>query len=116
MFGRRSAQGYRECLDGILAKTLAYGTHTLMTEFILSKGKSLPDHAHPHEQIGYLVSGRLRLTIAEETREMAPGDSWCVPGNVRHEVYVIEDSKAIEIFSPRREEYLQYVNPCDIEA
>ena len=33
---------------------------------------------------------------------MAPGGSRCVPGNVRHEVYVIEDAKAIEIFSLRR--------------
>jgi quercetin dioxygenase-like cupin family protein len=36
---------------------------------------------------------------------MAPGDSWCVPGGIEHEVQVLEDTIAIDIFSPPREEY-----------
>jgi len=41
----------------------------------------LPRHKHPHEQIGYLASGRLDLTIGNETRHLGPGDSWCIPGD-----------------------------------
>ena len=35
-----------------------------------------------------------------------PGDSWCIPGNVEHRAEVAQDSVAIEVFSPVREDYL----------
>ena len=106
MFYKRNAEGYKQVLDGIDLKTLVYGDKTLFTEFLLKKGRQLPRHAHPHEQTGYLVSGRIRLTIGEETFEVEPGDSWCVPGNMEHQAEVIADSVAIEVFSPVREDYL----------
>jgi len=66
----------------------------------------LPRHAHHHEQTGYLVAGRIRLTIGQETFEAGPGDSWCIPGNTDHSAEILEDSRAIEVFSPVREDYL----------
>jgi quercetin dioxygenase-like cupin family protein len=38
--------------------------------------------------------------------ELQPGDSWCIPGGAEHEAQVLEDSVAIEVFSPIREDYL----------
>ncbi len=87
-------------------KTLCYGSATLMTEFRLAAGCALPAHSHPHEQTGYLVSGHLALTIGERTHDVMPGDSWCIPGDVRHGARVFEDSVAVEVFSPVREDYL----------
>lgn len=77
-----------------------------MTEFRLRKGSVLPRHAHPHEQTGYLVQGHLRLRIGTETFEVRPGDSWCIPGGVEHGAQILEDSVAVEVFSPVREDYL----------
>ena len=77
-----------------------------MTEFHLASGSTLPRHAHPHEQTGYLVSGALRLTIGDEACDMAPGDSWCIPGGTEHEAEVQADSVAVEVFSPVRKDYL----------
>lgn len=77
-----------------------------MTEFRLKKGSILPRHRHPHEQTGYLVSGRIRLHIGDQSYDCTPGDSWCVPGDAEHGADVIEDAVAIEVFSPVREEYL----------
>ena len=48
---------------GIQRKTLIYGEKTLMTEFRLEKGCTLPMHNHPEEQTGFLVSGHMALTI-----------------------------------------------------
>ncbi len=88
-------------------KALVYGERTLMTEFRLKKGSILPSHEHMHEQTGYLVSGRMVLSIGNATYEVVSGDSWNIPGGVLHCVEVLEDSVAIEVFSPRRDEYLQ---------
>jgi len=72
----------------------------------LEKGKILPAHKHPQEQTGYLVSGKIILTIGEEEFEVHPGDSWVIPGNVEHWAKVIEDSVAVEVFALVREDYL----------
>ena len=77
-----------------------------MAEFLLNRGSILPVHAHPYEQTGYLVKGRLRLRIGEQELEVGPGDAWCIPLNVEHGAQVLEDSVAVEVFSPVREDYL----------
>ena len=106
MFEKRSDTGYRPALTGIERKTLVHGDKTLMTEFRLRKGSLLPRHAHPHEQTGYLVKGRIRVFIGTEAHEAKAGDSWCIPGGVEHGADILEDSVAIEVFSPVRDDYL----------
>ncbi|MBJ6750412.1 cupin domain-containing protein [Geomonas anaerohicana] len=106
MFEKRSDAGYQQVLPGIRQKTLVHGDKTLMVEFLLEKGAQLPLHSHPHEQTGYLVSGRIRLSIGEKKQEVLPGDSWCIAGGAQHNAEILEDSVAIEVFSPVREEYL----------
>jgi quercetin dioxygenase-like cupin family protein len=106
MFMHAGEAGYVDALPGIRRKTLSYGGATLMAEFRLKAGFPLPVHEHPHEQTGYLVSGRLRLTIGGETHDARPGDSWCVPGGVPHGAEVLEDAVAVEVFSPIREDFL----------
>ena len=97
---------YIEVIDGIYRKTLVYGEKTLLTEFRLQKGRMLPFHKHENEQTGYLVSGHIVLIIDTEKYELNPGDSWCIPGNTEHGAEILEDSVAIEVFSPVREDYL----------
>jgi quercetin dioxygenase-like cupin family protein len=77
-----------------------------MTEFLLKSGSTLPKHAHPHEQTGYLVKGRIRLSIGSAEYDVKQGDSWCIPSGVEHGAEIFEDAIAIEIFSPVREDYL----------
>lgn len=114
MFGIATENGYTEVLPGIRIKTLCHGKAMLMTEFLLQKGALLPAHDHPHEQTGYLVKGNIRLTIGEVSQNILPGCSWSVPAGVSHFAEIIEDSVAIEVFSPAREDYLKFVNASDI--
>lgn len=104
--GKASESGFIKVLEGIERKTLVYGDKMLLGEFKLKKGASLPLHSHPHEQTGYLVSGRMILTIAGKPYEINPGDSWSIPGDVEHKAEILENSVAIEVFSPVREDYL----------
>jgi quercetin dioxygenase-like cupin family protein len=106
MFYRKHETGYREALEGVRFKTLAYGEKTLLAEFRLSQGSKVPQHSHPHEQTGYLVSGRLRFQMGGKTIDAGPGDAWNIEGNIEHGVEVLEDSLVIEVFSPKREDYL----------
>ena len=106
MFEKQSIEGYKQPLDGIEQKTLVHGDRMLMVEFQLQKGAALPLHSHPHEQIGYLVKGRMRLTVGADVHDVQSGDSWCIPGDAEHGATALEDSVAVEVFSPVREDYL----------
>lgn len=106
MYNKRSQDGYRTLLPGIEQKTLVYGDKSLLTEFKMKANSLLPRHSHPYEQTGYLISGKIRLTIGSESIDFEPGDSWCVPINVEHGAEILEDALAIEVFSPVREDYL----------
>ncbi len=106
MFYKQNSLGYRQAVQGVRMKTLVYGEQTLLTEFRLEAGHSLPRHSHVQEQTGYLVSGSIRLTIEDKTYTVGPGDSWCIPGSTEHGAEVLADSVAIEVFSPVRKDYL----------
>ncbi len=106
MFSKKSEGIYRDMLPGIQMRTASYGDRTLMSEFILEKGSALPSHSHVQEQTGYLVSGRITLKIDGRIYETFPGDSWCVESGVEHSAVALENSVAVEVFSPVREDYL----------
>jgi quercetin dioxygenase-like cupin family protein len=59
-------------------------------------------HHHPYEQFSLLLSGRLQLTVGDETREIGPGDGWYAPGDVPHGGVVLGDEEAvfIDVYSP----------------
>jgi len=105
-FRKHGREGYSDPLAGIRQKTLAFGKKMLMAEFILARDSALPLHSHPYEQTGYLVKGHILLTLGDTEHDTYPGDSWCIPSDVIHGAKVIEDSVAIEIFSPAREDYI----------
>ena len=106
MFRKAGVDGYREVLEGVRLKTMAHGERTLLGEFRLGKGATVPAHNHPHEQTGYLVSGRLSFIIDGGEQVAEAGDAWCIAGGVEHAAEALEDSVVVEVFSPVREEYL----------
>jgi quercetin dioxygenase-like cupin family protein len=106
MFNKHSSNDYKDPLPGVKLKTLVFGDKTLMTEFLLAKNATLPDHAHPYEQTGYLVSGHIVLKVADKSFDTLPGDAWCIPMDIVHGAQILEDSIAVEVFAPVREDYL----------
>ncbi len=106
MFTKKSGTGYHQALPGVSYKTLALGAGMHLLEFHLERGADIPMHRHPHEQTGYLVSGKMTFVIDGETYEALPGDAWNIPGDIEHGVEVHEDAVVLEVFSPAREDYL----------
>ena len=114
MISINSDENYSKLLEGVRIKTLIYGKETLLSKFILSKDAVLPDHNHPYEQTGYLISGKIILYIAGKRYEMNIGDSWCIPKDVPHKAEVIETSIILEVFSPPREDYKKFLDKDSI--
>jgi len=103
-FGEADTDSVR-MTDSIVRKMVSCGERCQMIRFELQKGGEIPPHAHPHEQIGYLAKGKLLLRIGEEEFELVEGEGYAVEPNVEHSVKILEDSIAIDVFAPPREEY-----------
>ncbi len=68
----------------------------------------VPEHSHPHEQFGVVLTGELQLTIAGELLILQAGDMYLIPGDIPHSAVAgPEGFTAAEVFSPVRET-LQY--------
>ena len=99
---------YHELGPGMQLKTLVHGEKTLMIKFNLKGGQVHASHNHPYEQTGYLIEGKVKLTIGEEIHIVEAGGAWSIPADAEHQAEMIKDSIGIEIFSPAREDYLAF--------
>lgn len=91
--------------SGVNFELLAVGEESMVTKMLYEAGNEVRPHDHPHEQSGYVVSGRYRLVVAGEETIIEAGDSYAIPGDVEHELEVLESGEVIDVFVPPREEY-----------
>jgi len=110
MINKADKTGYNEMIAGVWLKSLVHGTATHLTEVRFVKGAVVPEHQHPHEQTGYLISGSLRFFGGGEDKVVKPGDCWNFASGVPHGAEALEDSVVIEVFSPIRVDYLPDVS------
>jgi quercetin dioxygenase-like cupin family protein len=95
-----------EIFPGVEIRTTA-GRGIMLSVVHLEPGSVVADHAHPHEQMGILLEGRLEFTVGGVTRVLGPGDLWRIPGGVVHSVRALDGpAVALDVFHPIREDYL----------
>lgn len=83
----------------------ATGERMMVTLMTFKEGQEVGTHRHPHEQAGYCLQGRFMLTIDGASTVIEPDDSYVIPGGLSHDYRIFEDSLAVEVFSPPREDY-----------
>jgi quercetin dioxygenase-like cupin family protein len=72
----------------------------------MQPGAVIPEHAHPHEQVGLALEGEAEFTVGNETRTIVPGGMWTIPGGVTHRVVAgPKGFRALDVFYPIREDY-----------
>ena len=91
---------------GVTRRILANSPGLMLTEHILDKGAILPDHNHPHEQLVYLLEGEIIIEMNGQKLKVVQGDSLVIPSNVYHKVTALEKSRAMDVFTPARTDYL----------
>ena len=53
-----------------------------------------------------VLSGSLTFRVGDESRELGPGGTWCIPSNVPHEVRVGPDGAVVvDVFAPGRADW-----------
>jgi quercetin dioxygenase-like cupin family protein len=105
MFFKHREANAVEMLPGLIRRVLATSDVMMLAEFTFEEGVEVPEHTHPHDQVGYVVAGRMHMVMGEETVECGPGDSYHAPCGVPHSGAALERSVVVDVFSPPREDY-----------
>ena len=85
---------------------VAYGEKVMMSYVNIDANSVIPEHSHPHEQMGTFLEGEAEFTIGDEKKIVKQGEAYLVPSNVKHKVVTSDKPVlALDIFSPPREEY-----------
>src|SRR5260221_5011767 len=97
--------GRHTIFPGVHIKTWA-ADKMMISVVDLEPHSVVEEHSHPHEQVGMLLFGKAVFHIGDEQKTLTAGDVYCIPGDVKHKVVVLDEpARAIEIFTPPREEY-----------
>ncbi|MEY4628456.1 MAG: hypothetical protein RLZZ595_782 [Bacteroidota bacterium] len=94
----------KKLIEGIIGQYV-HGATTTFGYVTIVKGSQLPLHHHPHEQITYMLDGKLEMQIGEELLVLEPGTVKVIPSNTPHSAVALTDCTLIDVFSPVREDY-----------
>ncbi|MGI9657633.1 MAG: cupin domain-containing protein [Gaiellaceae bacterium] len=99
--------------DGVQIKAL-FGDAAMLNLVELEPNASVPLHSHPHEQLGYVVSGEIVMTIAGEDHTLGPGAAYTIPGDTEHAGAAGPEGCAVlDFFHPIREDYRALIESSD---
>jgi quercetin dioxygenase-like cupin family protein len=104
-FAELSERSPKEVSPGVQTRTF-WADRMLVSVIEFAPHSVVPNHTHPHEQVGLVMEGELYMTIGGKTRLMKSGEVYLIPGNVEHGGRTEEKpAKVFDVFSPVRDEY-----------
>lgn len=96
----------QEQINASIARQYITADRVTIARFELKRGGVVPRHAHENEQVSIVLSGALRFKIDGREETIRGGEVMQIPGNVPHEVEVLEDALVIDVFSPVRQDWI----------
>jgi quercetin dioxygenase-like cupin family protein len=98
-------RGPHEIAPGVRMFPL-FGDGAMLNLVDLDPGAVVPLHAHEHEQLGYVISGEITMTIDGVDHRLGPSDAYQIPGGIEHGARSGDAGcRVLDIFQPVREDY-----------
>jgi quercetin dioxygenase-like cupin family protein len=96
-----------EQMNPDLARQVIHAQRVTIARLTLRQGAVVPRHSHNNEQITLLQEGRLRFVFDDREFTISAGEAMPIPPDAPHRVEALEDSVAIDVFSPVREDWIR---------
>jgi quercetin dioxygenase-like cupin family protein len=96
-----------ERMNPLVRRQVIHTPQMTIARIQLAKGAVVPMHHHENEQVTMMRSGALRFEIAGEEVVVRAGDSLRIPPHAPHQVETLEDSVAVDLFTPAREDWIR---------
>jgi quercetin dioxygenase-like cupin family protein len=96
-----------EQLNDKLSRQMISGENATISQLLLKKGASVPRHSHMNEQYSWILSGALKFVFDDREILVGEGEILLIPANVAHSAVALEDTVDVDIFAPRREDWIR---------
>jgi quercetin dioxygenase-like cupin family protein len=107
MIAQASEEPFTITPDGAKRRVLSHGGKMMLVQFAFEAGTTSALHSHPHEQIGYVVSGEIDCFLeGSQPVRLKAGGSYYVPPDVKHYITTSSPTIVVDAFTPIREDFL----------
>ena len=96
-----------ERLNDKLSRQMISGENATISQLFLKKGAAVPRHSHMNEQYSWIISGALKFVFDDREILIGEGEVLVIPANVAHSAVALEDTVDVDIFAPRREDWIR---------
>ena len=96
-----------EQLNDKLSRQMISGENATVSQLMLKKGAAVPRHSHMNEQYSWIISGALKFVFDDREILVGEGEVLVIPANVPHSAVALEDTVDVDIFAPRREDWIR---------
>jgi quercetin dioxygenase-like cupin family protein len=96
----------REKLNEKIDREMVVGDGLMLARVFIRKGGHVPLHHHHNEQVTYILEGALKFAIDGKEIVVKAGELLCIPPNMPHEAWAVEDTLDLDVFTPPREDWL----------
>lgn len=92
--------------QGVARQVLSDSPELMVVSFAFEEGAMGALHSHPHVQSTYVKTGKFRFSVAGNSFDVKPGDSFVIPSGAEHGCTCLEPGELIDTFTPRRDDFL----------
>ncbi len=96
----------REKLNPLIDREMVVGDQVMLARVLMKKGAHVPLHHHHNEQVTYILEGALKFAIDGKEVVVRAGEVLCIPSNMPHEAWALEETIDLDVFNPPREDWL----------
>jgi len=98
-----------ETVNPSMKRRIVTGERMTVARIYFKDGFLVPQHSHDHEQITQVISGTLHFSFGEDRSvvfDVGPGDVVVIPSNLPHEALAVGEVEEMDMWSPRRDDWL----------
>ena len=96
----------KEVMNEKIWRKVISGEKAMVAQIFIAKGGVVPTHQHESEQISSILEGAVKFELEGKEVVMHPGEVLHIPSNIPHRAVAIEDTLALDVFSPIRIDWL----------
>jgi quercetin dioxygenase-like cupin family protein len=96
----------REKLNPLIDREMVVGDQVMLARVLMKKGAHVPLHHHHNEQVTYILEGALKFAIDGKEVVVRAGEVLCIPSNMPHEAWALEETVDLDVFNPPRADWL----------
>ena len=95
-----------EPINAAISRRYITAERVTVARFEIKRGGVVPQHSHENEQVSYIISGALKFVFEGRDIVVRGGEVLQIAPHVPHAAEAIEDTLAIDVFSPVRQDWV----------